>query len=105
VQQLNDLYCSAIEHHLNDDPRKLQHFQRKLTALLTHPNTLQAIENKQPQDPQQKRNSAGGYVKTLRHEMNKFNSESGALVRSMMEGSEMKAINSTRLINQNISSQ
>jgi len=37
--------------------------------------------------------------------MNKFNNESGALVRSMMEGSEMKAINSTRLVNQNISSQ
>jgi hypothetical protein len=50
VQQLNDLYCAAIEHHLNGDPRKLQHFQRKLTALLTHPNTLQAIENKQPQE-------------------------------------------------------
>jgi phosphomannomutase len=97
----------AIEYYISHDPRKMQHFQRKLTSLLTHPNTLQAIENRNPsrEAETKKGASTGTYTKNLKHEMNKFNSESGMLVKSMLEGSEIKAINSNRLINQNISNQ
>ena len=37
--------------------------------------------------------------------MNKFNESSSMLVKSMVEGAEIKVIKSNRLINQNIESQ
>ena len=33
----------AIEYYINEDPRKANHFQKKLTSLLTHPHTLDLI--------------------------------------------------------------
>ncbi len=60
---------------MNIDVRKMQHFQRKLTSLLTHPNTLQVIENRNstPSAPTMRNSNIGAYSKTLKHEMNKFN--------------------------------
>lgn len=46
VQQLNEMYKAAIEYYIHEDPKKIQHFQRKLTSLLSNPQTLQVIENK-----------------------------------------------------------
>ncbi len=36
----------AIEYYVNEDPRKANHFQKKLTGLLAHPYTLELIEKK-----------------------------------------------------------
>lgn len=59
----------AIEYYINHDPRKMLHFQRKLTSLLTHPNTLQAIENRTPQKEAltKQGNNVGTYTKILKH--------------------------------------
>ena len=39
----------AIEHYSTLDAKKAQHFQRKLTALLTNPNAMDALEQKKPE--------------------------------------------------------
>jgi len=53
--------------------RKLQHFQRKLNTLLTHPNALQAIENRNNVKQLKSGNGPLSYNSNLKHEMNKFN--------------------------------
>lgn len=54
---------------MNIDVRKMQHFQRKLTSLLTHPNTLQVIENRNstPSAPTMRNSNIGAYSKNLKH--------------------------------------
>ena len=52
VKELNELYKVltveitqiGIEYYVNIDPKKAQHFQRKLTTLLTNPQTLDIID-------------------------------------------------------------
>jgi hypothetical protein len=46
VKQLNDLYKIAVEYYIHEDPKKAGHFQRKLTSLLSNPQTLSVIEKK-----------------------------------------------------------
>jgi hypothetical protein len=70
--------------------RKLQHFQRKLNTLLTHPNTLQVIENRNNVKNLKTGNGPASYNDSLKHELNKFNYQSSILVKSMLEGSEYK---------------
>lgn len=36
----------AIEYYATTDNKKAEHFHRKLTALLTNPNTIDIIEKK-----------------------------------------------------------
>ena len=48
---------------------------------------------------------AGGYSKSLKQELGKFNSNSEIMVKSMMEGSEKKMEKHHRLIDENLSSQ
>ena len=44
----------AIEYYINEDPRKANHFQKKLTSLLTNPYTLNLIEkDKKPTSSKQ----------------------------------------------------
>ncbi len=47
VQQLNDIYKLGVEYYIHEDPKKANHFQRKLTSLLSNPNTLNIIEKSQ----------------------------------------------------------
>jgi hypothetical protein len=47
VQQLNDLYKLAVEYYIHEQPKKANHFQRKLTSLLSNPQTLNVIEHSQ----------------------------------------------------------
>lgn len=37
----------AIEHYATADQKKAEHFHRKLTSLLTNPNTIDVISQKQ----------------------------------------------------------
>lgn len=46
VKQLNDVYKIAVEYYIHEDPKKAGHFQRKLTSLLSNPQTLSVIEKK-----------------------------------------------------------
>lgn len=100
VQQLNDLYVVAMDYYIQHDLRKLQHFHRKLTSLLTHPKTLKNIQNTTTTEKQD-----NSYSRSLKCEMSKFNNEGMILVRSMLDGSEMKANNSKRAIIENIENQ
>jgi hypothetical protein len=93
----------AIEYYINEDPRKANHFQKKLTTLLTHPYTLELIDNK-PRAKTPEVDTAQ-YSSHLRMELNKFNTQSDIVIRSMIEGSNKKVEKSHRLMNDNISSQ
>lgn len=93
----------AIEYYVNEDPRKANHFQKKLTSLLTHPYTLELIEHK-PVHAKAEVDSAH-YSSHLRMELNKFNTQSDIVIRSMIEGSNKKIEKSSRLMSENIESQ
>lgn len=43
IKQLNEMYKVAIEYYINEDPKKANHFQRKLTSMLANPQTLEVI--------------------------------------------------------------
>ena len=73
--------------------------------LLTHPRTLQAIQNKEDKPKNRKTQNAADYSSNLSSQMNKFNSESNVLVKSMMEGSDIKMERTNRMVNQNINTQ
>ena len=45
------------------------------------------------------------YSYVLKSEMNKFNAGSGVLVKSMVEGSQIKMERSNRMVSENINSQ
>ena len=107
IHQLNDLYRTAIEHFAHDDPRKVMHFQKKLNKLLTHPQTLQAIDNFHPinDSPTRKTSQSGTYNRNLRTELSKFDCESGALVKGMMEGAQQRGRRRSALINAQIDNQ
>lgn len=72
--------------------------------LLTHPRTLQAIENKE-EKVERKSKGAAEYSCHLVSEMNRFNAESGVLVKSMMEGSDIQMERRQRLVKENIDNQ
>lgn len=75
-----------MEFYINEDPRKANHFQKKLATLLTHPHTLQLIEQKQI--PAKNVNvDQSQYVSHLKMELNKFNTQSDIVVKSILEGS------------------
>ena len=96
----------AIEHYSTLDAKKAQHFHRKLTALLTNPNTIDVIEKKQKEthvktslvDP-------SSYEKNLKHELHVFNSQSNVMVKSMIEGTNKRMEYHNRLIDKNIERQ
>lgn len=104
VTQLNQLYrvtsyCiqTAIEYYVTVDHKKSEHFHRKLTALLTNPNTIDVIQKKKMSvktahlDP-------GLYSQNLRQELNKFNSQSQIVVKSIIEGTQKKIKHHNKLI-------
>ena len=51
----------AIEYYINVDQRKANHFQRKLTTLLTHPHTLEMIQKKSNNKAKTPHNDVGHY--------------------------------------------
>ncbi len=53
VKQLNDLYRLAIEFYIHEDLKKAKHFQRKLTHLLSDPQTLSLFDQQKQQPKQQ----------------------------------------------------
>ena len=65
----------AIEYYATVHQKKAEHFHRKLTSLLTNPNTIDVIDKKQVSaktahiDP-------NAYNKNLKQELNKFSSQS-----------------------------
>ena len=88
-----------MEYYIHYDLRKLNHFHRKLTSLLTRNTPFKVVQNRE----QVKQEDS--YSKKLQTEMKKFDSEGMILVQSMLEGSEMKATNSKRVMLENISTQ
>lgn len=84
MTQLNDLYRLAIEYYIHEDPKKAKHFQRKLTSLLSNPQTLSLFDQKKQQPKQQH------YHRALRSEIGQFNAQSNTLVAQMIEGSDRK---------------
>lgn len=73
-------------------------------SLLTHPYTLELIEKK-PHSAKSPEVDPAHYSSQLRIELNKFNTQSEIVVRSMIEGSNKKAEKSSRLMSDNIESQ
>lgn len=69
-----------------------------MQTLFAHPRTLQAIENKTT-TPNQTPKIAIGYNQNLKNQMCKFNEESNMLVKSMMDGSQIKLLRTNRLVN------
>jgi hypothetical protein len=74
-----------------------------LTSLLTHPYTLELIDQK----PRAKTSEVdtAQYSSHLRMELNKFNTQSDIVIRSMIEGSNKKVEKSHRLMGDSITSQ
>lgn len=52
VKQLNELYRHAIEFYIHEDLKKAKHFQRKLTSLLSNPQTLLLFDQKKKEPKQ-----------------------------------------------------
>jgi hypothetical protein len=77
VQQLNDLFKLAVEYYIHEDPKKAAHFQRKLTSLLSNPQTLNVIQSHKLGSP---RNNGQDYQRTLKSELGNFNSQSQVVV-------------------------
>lgn len=98
---------TAIEHYSTVDIKKSEHFQRKLTALLTNPNTIDVIEHKQEKliSVKTAHLDQEGYEKNLKHELYKFNSQSNIMVKSILEGSEKKVEHQNRILHQNLTTQ
>lgn len=73
----------AIEYYANVDTKKSEHFHRKLMTLLTNPNTIDVIEQKKvpAKGPQLE---PGLYNQHLKQELNKFNSQSQVVVKSIL---------------------
>ena len=93
----------AIEYYANNDTKKAEHFHRKLTSLLTNPNTLDIMERgckQQSAKNEQPKVDTAHYNKHLKQELNKFNSQSELVVKSMIEGTNKKAEYHHRLISE-----
>lgn len=71
------------------DSKKAEHFHRKLTALLTNPNTIDVIEKKK-MPAKTAHLDPNFYSQNLKQELNKFNSQSQVVVKSMIEGNQRK---------------
>ena len=80
------------------DPRKAEHFQRKLTTLLTNPSTLHVIENKSKPNKVIKNN-------VLEKQVGMFNSQADVYVRSMLQSGEEKYNSNQKLIRDNLHKQ
>lgn len=90
VQELNNLYKLAIEYYVHEQPKKANHFQRKLTSLLSNPQTLTVIENSQI--PKSDRSNKGEqYQRVLKSELVNFSSQSQIVVEQMIEVSSRRA--------------
>lgn len=109
VRQLSDLYRVAIEHYVHEDPKKANHFQRKLTSLLSNPQTLSVIEAKpHPSHSAEELEAARKeqqYQQALRNELGSFNAQSTVVVEQIIEGSCKKMEKNHRLIHQQLSEQ
>jgi hypothetical protein len=78
----------AVEYYIHEDPKKAAHFQRKLTSLLSNPQTLTVIERSSPLSP---RGKGQDYQRTLKSELGSFNSQSQVVVEQIIEGSCRRA--------------
>jgi len=79
-----------VEYYINVDAKKAQHFQRKLSNLLTHPRTLILIESK---DKERARSVNPRPITTevnnrLKQEVSKFNSQANTVVKSFITANE-----------------
>ncbi len=82
----------AIEYYSTIDAKRAQHFHRKLTALLTIPNTIDVMEKKQHENEVKSEYHVDTtiYEKNLKKELHNFNSQSGVVVKSIIEGTAKK---------------
>ena len=95
---MNDIYKLAVEYYIYEDPKKANHFQRKLTSLLSNPNTLNVIEKSQ-QPKSERTNKGEQYQRMLRNELGNFNSQSQVVVEQIIEGSSRRAEKNGRMLN------
>ncbi len=95
---MNDIYKLAVEYYIHEDPKKANHFQRKLTSLLSNPNTLNVIEKSQ-QPKSERTNKGEQYQRMLRNELGNFNSQSQVVVEQIIEGSSRRAEKNGRMLN------
>lgn len=114
VQGLNELYRVpldlmqiGVEYYINVDPKKAQHFQRKLANLLTHPRTLSLIENK---DKERARSVNPRPITTevnnrLKQEVSKFNSQANTVVKSFLTANEQKLATSENIVREGLRKQ
>ena len=78
------MYKVAVEYYIHEDPKKAGHFQRKLTTLLSNPQTLKIMENTQSAKEELKGHE---YQRQLKNELGLFHAQSQVVVEQMIEGS------------------
>lgn len=93
----------AVEYYINVDAKKANHFQKKLTNLLTNPITLQLIEPKQK--AKSNFNKANVLSQNVKEEVGKFNSQANSYVKNIIENTERKLEKSESLIRLSLNSQ
>ncbi len=71
-----------MEYYIHHDLRKLNHFHRKLTSLLTRTTPFKPIIENHVDGKQE-----DSYSRKLQSELRKFDSQGMILVQSMLEGS------------------
>lgn len=85
----------AIDYYIQFEPRRAQHFQRKMTKLLADPATLTIIENRSPNKIGLAKYAHVASKSKITEEVSKFRNCSNEYVRNIMEQSD-KALKRTQ---------
>jgi hypothetical protein len=78
----------AIDHYVQFEPKKAQHFQRKMTRLLADPDTLSLITCLEPEKMTILRSPRLATKSKIRDEVDKFNNCSMEYIKNIIEQSE-----------------
>jgi len=84
----------AIDYYIQFEPRRAQHFQKKMTKLLADPATLSIIENRSPGKIGHAKYAHVASKSKISEEVCRFKNCSNEYIKSILEQSE-KAIKRT----------
>lgn len=87
IQSNSYLNQIAIDHYVQYDAKKAQHFQRKMTRLLADPDTLSLIQSKEPEKMTLLRSPRLATKSKIKEEVNKFNICSSEYIKNIIEQS------------------
>jgi hypothetical protein len=94
----------GIDYYVQFEPRKAQHFQRKMTKLLSDPATLTLIENRDPNIIYPSNHQLTSKCK-IKEEVSKFKNCSGEYVRNFIEHSDKAMQKHINLKNRDLNKQ